>query len=197
MRQSILRLRKGNTSGEGALMCTCAVYCSDYVCSPAMAWKSLNLYFFDSGVWEFDVPWVINWWELWWPRGAHEDWDTPDMSPISLWKVPAAKNPRVVRTWTCGGIGFDRRVPFWSCGIGFDRRVPFWSCGLSTLHICSSTVLGDLNHDVSHSSVSASISTCSRNTHSLPRAYVLRHPKVASQPWPNWLHFPLTLFFTE
>ena len=92
-----------------------------------------------------------------------EDWDTNDLSTISLWKVPVAKNPKVVRTWTCGGIGFD-------------RRVSLWSCGFSRLHICSITVLGILNCDVSHSSVSARISTRSQNTNKVREvAFKLLH----------------------
>ena len=80
-----------------------------------------------------------------------------------------AKNPSVVRTWTCGGIGFD-------------RHVSLWSCGSSKLQISSSSVLGNLNRDVSHLSVSTRISTRLR-THALfQEPDVLRHPKVASQP---------------
>ena len=38
-----------------------AVYCSDYVWQSSHGMKvPLNLYLFDGGVWEFDVPWVIN-----------------------------------------------------------------------------------------------------------------------------------------
>ena len=79
-----------------------------------------------------------------------------------------AKNPRVVRTWTCGGIGFD-------------RRVSLWSCGFSKLHICSSTVIGNLNRDVSRLSPQGYLH--SLRTHALFREPdALRHPKVASQP---------------
>jgi len=142
--------------------------------APNYVWQSsqgmkvpLNFYLFDSGVWEFDVPWVINWWELWWPRGAHdsEDWDTPDLSPVPLWKVPVAKNPRVVRTWTCDGIGFDRRV---------SHR----------------TVLGNLNRDVSHSFVSARIFTWSRNTRSLPRAWCAKASKTSKSAAGYASHWP-------
>ena len=158
----------------------CAVYCSDYVCQSSHGMKvPLNLYLFDSSVWEFDVPWVINWWELWWPRGAHISQRT-GTHPIclqSLWKVPVAKNPRVVRTWTCGGIGFD-------------RRVSLWSCGFSKLHICSSTVLGNLNRGVSHSSVSSRISTRSRNTRSLPRAWRAKASKSSKSATGYTSHWP-------
>jgi len=84
------------------------------------------------------------------------DWNTPDLSPISLWKVPLSKNPGLVRTWMCGGIGCD-------------QRVSLWNCVSSKLNIYSITVLGNLNHNVSHSSVSARIFTRSRNTLSSKR----------------------------
>ena len=78
-----------------------------------------------------------------------------------------AKNPRVVRTWTCGGIGFD-------------LRVSLWSCGSSKLHICSSTVLGDLNRDVSQSPQGY---LHGLGTHALfQEPDALRHPAVAGQP---------------
>ena len=136
------------------------------MCAADYVWQSshgmkvpLNLYLFDSGVCEFDVLWVINWWELrvLMTKGSArltEDWGTSDLS------FPSERFPwpRVVRTWMCGGIGFD-------------RRVSLSSCGSSKLHICSSTVLGNLNRDVSHSSVSARISTLSRKKLSLQRAW--------------------------
>jgi len=112
-----------------------------------------------------------------------EDWDTPDLSPISLWKVPMAKNPR---TWTCGGIGFD-------------RRVSLWSCGSNKLHICSSIVFGNLNRDVSHSSVSARISTRSLNTRSLRRAWRAKASKSSksvagyTSHWPCYIQSQINL----
>jgi len=115
-----------------------------------------------------------------------EDWDTPNLSSISLWKVTVAKNPRVVRTWTCGGNGFD-----WC--------VSLWSWGSSKLHICSSTVLGNLNRDVSHSSVSARISTRTRNTRSLLRAWRFKASKSSksaagyTSQWPCYVQSQINL----
>lgn len=44
-----------------------------------------------------------------------EDWDTPDLSPVSFWKVPLARNTTVLSTWTCGGIEMDLRVSLRTC----------------------------------------------------------------------------------
>ena len=36
-----------------------------------------------------------------------DGWDMPDRSANNFWKDPVARNPRVVRTCTWAGIGFD------------------------------------------------------------------------------------------
>ena len=74
--------------GKGRWRCfdayMCAVCCSDYFWQSSQGMKvPLNLYLLDSGVWEFDVPWVINWWDHWWPRGAHDSQRT-GTHPICL-----------------------------------------------------------------------------------------------------------------
>ena len=53
-----LRLREGKASSEGALMRICAQSIAPIMFGSLKV--HLNIYLFDSGVWELDVPWLIN-----------------------------------------------------------------------------------------------------------------------------------------
>ena len=100
-----LQLTSALHNGTSALMRKYAVYCSDYVWQSSHGMKvPLNLYLFDSGVWEFNVSWVINWWELWGPRWAHNSQRT-GTHPICL-QSPSERFlwPKVQGWWAPGRV---------------------------------------------------------------------------------------------
>ena len=55
-----LRLRKGNASGEGALMRICVQSIAPIVFGSPCMKVPLNLYLFNGGVWEFDVRYLVD-----------------------------------------------------------------------------------------------------------------------------------------
>jgi len=120
---------------HGCFLNESIAYCSDYVWQSSNSMKvPLNLYLFDSSVWEFDVPWVTNWERTTYRGLGH----TRSVSNLPL-KGSCSKNVPKIQGW--GGPGCVVELGL----IG----VSLWSCGSSKLHICSSTVLGNLNCDVS------------------------------------------------
>ena len=163
-------------SGTGTDAYMCAVYCSDYVRQSSHGMKvALNLYLLDSGGREFDAPWVINWWELWWPRGAQDSQRTG--THLICLQSPSERFPwpKIQGWWGSGHV------------VELDLISVFLS-GVVALASC--IVFGNLNRDVSHSCVSARISTRSRNTRSLLRAWRSKASKSNKSATGYTSHWP-------
>ena len=91
------------------------IYCSDYVGKPGEGVKfRLNPGLLCNDVWELDVVRALGKNMASNTAGIillMEGWEMTNQSPVSHWKVPVAKNPRVERTLMCTGMELVQFVP--------------------------------------------------------------------------------------